>query len=71
MKYIYMILTGILLAFILLFAIQNFRLVTVLFMNMSFTLPIAILILLVYVLGMFTGGFVSSLLRHSFRGTTR
>ncbi|MEX2516751.1 MAG: DUF1049 domain-containing protein [Gammaproteobacteria bacterium] len=71
MKYIYMLLAGVLLAFILLFAVQNFRLVTVLFMNMSFTLPIAMLIILVYVLGMFTGGFVSSLLRHWIRGTTR
>lgn len=71
MKYIYMILTGVLLALVLLFAVQNFRLVTVLFMNMSLTLPLALLIVVVYLLGMFTGGFVIALFRNWIRGAGR
>lgn len=68
MRAVYIILTGVLLALVLLFAIQNFRLVTVLFLDMSLTLPLALLIVVVYLLGMFTGGFVAALSRRWMRG---
>ncbi|MDZ7737357.1 MAG: DUF1049 domain-containing protein [Gammaproteobacteria bacterium] len=71
MRYVYIVLSGVLLALVLLFAIQNFRLVTVLFLDMSVTLPLAALIVVVYLLGMFTGGFIAALTRSWVRGVSR
>ena len=48
---------------VLLFKIQNLSLVTVSLLNMSLTLPASLLIVGVYVLGMFTGSALWSLLR--------
>jgi hypothetical protein len=38
---------------------------------MSITLPLSLLVFLIYVLGMLTGGFMLSLLRSWARGATR
>jgi len=54
---------------VLLFILQNTETVTVRFLASSVTLPRALLLLLVYVLGMLTGGFVVSLLRKGLRGS--
>ena len=56
---------------VVLFKFQNLESATVSLFSMSITLPISVLVLLIYVLGMFTGGFVLSLLRSMARGATR
>ncbi len=71
MRYVYMVLSGILLALVLLFALQNLNLVSVSFLDMSITLPLALLIVVVYALGMLTGGFCLSMVRGWIRQTGR
>ena len=58
-------------AAVLVFKLQNLTSVTVTFLTMSVTLPITLLVLIVYVLGMITGGAVWGLLRTWFRGARR
>ena len=54
-------------AMVLVFEIQNLSLVTVSLLNMSLTLPAFLLIVGVYVLGIFTGSAVWVLLRGWFQ----
>lgn len=68
MRYVYIALIVVLTAAVLLFKFQNLEQVTVSLLGASATLPVSVLVLLVYVLGMLTGGFVLALLRTSVRG---
>lgn len=52
---------------ILLFALQNIRSVTVSFLAFEAGAPLALVVLIVYLLGMATGGSVVSFLRRSIR----
>jgi putative membrane protein len=63
MRYLYAALIIAITTIVLLFKIQNLSLVTVSLLNMSLTLPSSLLIVGVYVLGMFTGSALWSLLR--------
>ena len=63
MRYFYAALIIVITTVVLLFKIQNLSLVTVSLLNMSLTLPASLLIVGVYVLGMFTGSALWSLLR--------
>jgi putative membrane protein len=58
-------------ALVLLFKFQNLETVTVSLFSASVSLPVSVLVILIYVLGMFSGGFVVSLLRSWIRGTAR
>ncbi len=71
MKYVYMLLVIVLFTAILVFALQNFPLVTVRFLEMRVVMPLSLVIIGVYLLGMFTGGFVSALMRRWIRATGR
>jgi len=71
MRYIYAILLGVLVVGILLFSLQNLGNVTVSFLSMSATLPLALLVTLVYIVGMVTGGFVQTVLRSWVHGARR
>ncbi|MDT4860963.1 hypothetical protein FQZ97_955480 [compost metagenome] len=62
-RYLYIALIVLCAGIALLLKVQNMETATVSLLNMSVTLPTSILVLLVYVLGMFTGGFVFGLLR--------
>jgi len=62
-RYLYIALIVIFAGIVLLFKVQNMESVTVSLFSMRATLPTSILVLGVYVLGMFTGGFVFGLLR--------
>lgn len=68
MRYLYLVVILLLTAAVLVFTFQNLASVTVTFMNTSVTLPITLLVLTVYVLGMLTGGALWSLFRASYRG---
>ena len=63
MRYVYIALIVVFTAIVVLFKFQNLESVTVSLFAASITLPVSILVLLIYVLGMLTGGFVLALLR--------
>ena len=63
-RYVYIALAIVLAAIVLLFKVQNLASVTVTLFSMQATMPTSVLILGVYVLGMFTGGFVLGFLRN-------
>jgi putative membrane protein len=58
-------------AAIILFAVQNHQLVTMSFLGFGATLPMALLVGIVYLLGMATGGSLLALLRRSVEGARR
>nr|WP_296748918.1 DUF1049 domain-containing protein [Thioalkalivibrio sp.] len=70
-RYLHIALIVVFVAIIALFMLQNLDAATVSFLAISMTMPLAVLIFLVYVLGMLTGGFAVALLRKSFYGASR
>lgn len=71
MRYIHLG-TIILLAFLLVvFSVQNFREVTVGLFGMSATVPLSLLVLLVFILGMYMGGAIRSFIRTLVRGAKK
>ncbi|MBV7485362.1 DUF1049 domain-containing protein [Bordetella sp. BOR01] len=68
MRYLYIVLIVLFTAIVLSFKIQNFDSVTLSLWSSTATLPASVLVIGVYILGMFTGGFLLSLLRRAFRG---
>ena len=68
MRYVYIALIVLLTAVVLLFNFQNLTSVTISLLGMSVTLPVSVLVILVYVLGMVTGGALFSLVRSWIRG---
>lgn len=62
-RYVYIALIVILAGIVLLFKVQNTASVTVSLFSMQTTMPTSVMVILIYVLGMFTGGFVLSFLR--------
>ena len=63
MRYVYIALIVVFTAIVTLFKFQNLETATVSLFSASITLPLSVLVLLVYGLGMLTGGFVLALLR--------
>ena len=51
----------------LIFVLQNFDWVTMAFLGLRISAPLALLVAVVYVLGAITGGSLYALLRHSIR----
>jgi uncharacterized integral membrane protein len=70
MRVVYLALIIFFTASVLLFKFQNLERVTVSLLGASATLPVSLLVLLVYVLGALTGAFVIALLRTWVRGAT-
>ena len=68
MRYVYIALIVVLAGIVVLFKVQNFDTATVTLFSMSFTMPVAVLVFVIYVLGMFTGGFTLQLVRSWVRG---
>lgn len=71
MRYLHIALIILFVTVIALFMLQNLDAATVSFLAVRLTMPLAVLIFLVYVLGMLTGGFAVALLRRSFHGASR
>jgi uncharacterized integral membrane protein len=63
MRYLYIGLIVLFTAVVLLFKFQNLETATVSLFSASITLPLSILVIAVYVLGMLTGGCLLALLR--------
>jgi uncharacterized integral membrane protein len=68
---VYIALIVVVTAAVLLFKLQNLEQVTVSFLSVSFTLPVSMLLILVYVLGMLTGGSLLALMGTWVRGARR
>jgi uncharacterized integral membrane protein len=71
MRYVYAILIGVLGVAVVLFSLQNLRNVTIEFLTMSATLPLALVVALAYAAGMVTGGSLLALLRKWMRTAHR
>ena len=71
MKYLYIALIVAFTAIVLLFKIQNLETATVSLFNMSVTLPVSLLVIGIYILGMFMGGALLGLLKGWYGGATR
>ncbi|MFW6457171.1 MAG: lipopolysaccharide assembly protein LapA domain-containing protein, partial [Planctomycetota bacterium] len=63
MRYMHIILSVVIMAVVLLFVFQNTGTSSVSFLSASVELPLSILVLLTYAMGVLTGGFVVSFLR--------
>jgi uncharacterized integral membrane protein len=68
LRYVYIALIVVLTGIVVLFKVQNFDTAKVTLFSMSFTMPVAVLVFVIYVLGMFTGGFMLQLVRSWIRG---
>ena len=68
MRYVYMLLIALMVGIVVLFKVQNLETVTVTLLAMDFSMPVSIMVLLIYALGMFTGGFLLQLVRTLMRG---
>ena len=68
MRYLYLTLVVLGTLAVLLFMVQNLAPVTVSFMSARVTMPIWLVVVVVYLLGMVSGGALWSLLRASVRG---
>jgi uncharacterized integral membrane protein len=71
MRYLFISLITVAIAFVLLFIIQNPRLTTVSFFSASITLPLSFLVLFTYIWGILTGGVVVSLVRTLIHGAAK
>ncbi len=71
MRYVYIVLIVLFAGIVFLFKVQNLEAVTVTLFSASVTMPVSVLILLIYVLGMLTGGFLLAVVRSWVRGATR
>jgi putative membrane protein len=71
MRYLYLTVIVVLVGLVMIFAVQNGAGVTISFLAMSATLPLALLVLLAYSLGVVTGGSVLVLLRSLVHGASR
>ena len=68
MRHVYIGLIVVFTAIVLLFKVQNVEAVTVTLFSASVTLPVSVLVVGVYVLGMLSGSFLVSVLRSWIRG---
>ena len=71
MRWIHLAVIVLFAAATLLFAVQNFEIVTMSFLGFSARVPLALLVVAIYVLGMATGGSLLALLRRSLQGAKR
>ena len=70
MRYVYMVLVAAFTVLVVVFMGQNLQSATVSLFSWSVTLPVSIVALLCYGLGMLTGGFLLACLRSWVRGAT-
>ncbi len=71
MRWIYLAIVVIFVAALIVFIFQNTQSVDVSFLALGATLPLAILVLVAYVLGALSGGSMYALLRRSVAGSRR
>ena len=69
MRWFHILIVVLFAAATLLFALQNLEVVTMSFLGFSVRAPLAVLVAIIYLLGMVTGGSAWSLLRRSIQGS--
>jgi uncharacterized integral membrane protein len=69
MRWFYLALIVLLAAATIIFALQNFEIVTISFLGWNLRVPLALLVAVVYLLGAATGGSLFALLRRSYTGS--
>jgi lipopolysaccharide assembly protein A len=69
MRWIHLSIIVLFAAATVIFALQNFEIVTVSFLSFEARVPLALLIAVVYLLGAATGGSLFALLRRSYKGS--
>jgi len=70
-RWIYLAIVVVFVAALIIFIVQNTASVDVSFLALGVTLPLAVLVLIVYVLGALSGGSLYALLRRSVAGSRR
>ena len=71
MRWLHLCVIALFAAVIILFAVQNLQIVTMSFLGFSATVPMALLVAVVYLLGMATGGSLRALFRRLLEGARR
>jgi lipopolysaccharide assembly protein A len=71
MRWFHLTIIVLFIAATVIFAAQNLEIVTMSFLGFSARVPLALLVAIIYVLGMATGGSLWALLRRSLRGSRR
>ena len=71
MRWIYLAVIILIAAAAIIFALQNFEIVTMSFLGFNARVPLAVLVGVVYILGTATGGSLFALLRRSYEGSRR
>ena len=71
MRWIYLAVIILFAAATIVFALQNFEIVTMTFLGFNARVPLALLVAVAYLLGAATGGSLFALLRRSFEGSRR
>lgn len=69
MRWIYLATVVVFALAMLIFALQNFEIVTMSFLGFGARMPLALLAVIIYVLGALTGGGLFALLRQSYEGS--
>ena len=69
MRWMYVAVIAVLALVTLIFALQNFQSVTVSLLRLQLSVPLALLVIIVYVLGMATGGSAWALVRWAWQGS--
>jgi putative membrane protein len=71
MRWIYLAVIILIAAATIIFALQNFEIVTMSFLGFNARVPLALLVAITYLLGAATGGSLFVLLRRSYQGSRR
>ena len=71
MRWIYLAVIIVFAAATIIFALQNFEIVTMSFLGSNVRVPLALLVAIGYLLGAATGGSLFALLRRSYEGSKR
>ena len=71
MRWFYLAVIVLFVAATIIFALQNFEIVTISFLGSNLRVPLALLVAVAYLLGAATGGSLFALLRRSYQGSRR
>jgi lipopolysaccharide assembly protein A len=70
-RWFYLAVVVVFVAALIIFVFQNTQSVDISFLTLGVTLPLAVLVFIVYLLGALSGGSLYALLRRSFAGSRR
>jgi putative membrane protein len=71
MRWIHLIVIALFVAATIVFSVQNFQVVTMSFLGFGVRAPLALMVGIIYLLGMATGGSLLAVLRRSLEGSRR